>query len=204
MNSGGQPPALILASASPSRAKLLEQAGIDVLIEPASVDENAVKGALRDDGSNVDNTVEALAELKALQVTKRHPGAFIIGADQILACGGIWFDKPTSLNNAREQLLDLQGKTHELITGACVVRDGERLWHHVEKARLTMLSFSEAFLDEYLGALGQDACLSVGAYQMEGLGAQLFARTEGDFFSILGLPLLPLFDFLRNNGMLAR
>ena len=203
MISRGQRPALILASASLSRAKLLEHAGIDVWREPATVDEDSVKDCLRDDGSGVDNAVEVLAELKALQVTKKHPGAFIIGADQILACDGVWFDKPTSLNNAREQLLDLQGKTHELITGACVVCDGERIWHHVEKARLTMLSFSEAFLDEYLGVLGQDACLSVGAYQLEGLGAQLFSRTEGDFFSILGLPLLSLFDFLRNNGMLS-
>ena len=204
MNNSGQLPALVLASASSSRARLLEQAGIEVLMEPASVDENAVKDALRDEGSSVDNAVEALAELKALQIAKRHPGAFIIGADQILACDGIWYDKPTSLNNAREQLLDLQGKTHELITGACVVCDGERLWHHVEKARLTMLSFSEAFLDDYLQTVGEDACLSVGAYRLEGLGAQLFVRTEGDFFSILGLPLLPLFDFLRSNGMLAQ
>src|SRR5690606_10859737 len=124
------------------------------------------------------------------------------GADRMLACAGRWFGKPADRAAARAQLLALRGRTHDLVTAAVVLRDGTRLWQHVERASLTMRPVSDAFVESYLAALGDDAMRSVGAYQLEGLGAQLFARVEGDFFTILGLPLLPLLDFLRGHGTL--
>ena len=144
-----------------------------------------------------------LAELKAQRVSQRHKDALVIGADQMLQCGGIWFDKPADLDHARGHLIALRGKTHELLSAVCVVRDGEVLWRHLESAQLTMRPFSDAFIDEYLAAAGDAVCASVGAYQLEGRGAQLFSRIEGDYFTILGLPLLPLLGFLVNHGVVT-
>jgi septum formation protein len=124
----------------------------------------------------------------------------VIGADQMLDCKGVWFDKPADRRQARAQLVALRGRTHVLSSAACVYRDGQRLWHAVQQARLTMRPFSDEFLDEYLSAVGDDVTGSVGAYRLEGLGSHLFARVEGDWFTILGLPLLPLLDFLRGQG----
>lgn len=200
--SGGAP-AVVLASGSRTRAEMLERAGVRVTLAPAAVDEEEIKLAARAEGAPVEDVAEALAELKAQRVTRKHPGALVIGADQMLECEGRWFDKPAGREAARAQLQELRGKTHRLVNCAVVIRDGERLWHHVDRARLTMRPFSDAFLDSYLGAAGDGVLQSVGAYHLEGLGAQLFHRVDGDFFTILGLPLLPLLGFLRVHGVIA-
>lgn len=196
-------PDLILASASPSRAAVLRQAGLTALSEPAQVDEAEIKAALRAEGAGAHDVAETLAELKAQRISRRRSGAFVIGADQMLECEGIWLDKPADVDQAAAHLRFLSAKTHNLVSAVCVVHDGTRLWHHVAAASLTMRPLSEDFIAAYLGAVGAAALTSVGAYQLEGLGAQLFARVEGDYFSILGLPLLPLMDFLRNHGVIA-
>lgn len=192
---------LVLASGSRTRASMLEQAGVSAILDKPLVDEDEVKAAGRAEGVSADIVAEALAELKAQRITRRHAGALVVGADQMLECEGRWFDKPADRAAARAQLLDLRGKTHRLVSCAVVVRDGERMWHRIDSARLTMRNFSEAFLDDYLDRVGDDVLHSVGAYQLEGLGAQLFHRVEGDFFTILGLPLLPLLGFLRVHGV---
>lgn len=182
---------------------MLANAGIPVTLDAPLVDEEEIKLAGRADGAPVEDVAEALAELKAQRVTRRHPGALVIGADQMLECDGVWFDKPTGRDSAREQLKALRGKTHRLVSCAVVVRDGERLWHQIDRARLTMRPFSDPFLERYLDEAGEAVQHSVGAYQLEGLGAQLFHRIEGDYFTILGLPLLPLLGFLRAHGVVG-
>jgi septum formation protein len=195
-------PPVVLASGSAVRARLLRHAGLAFGQQVAQVDESEVKQALKAEGATAAAAAEALAELKAVKVSRRQPGALVIGCDQMLECEGAWFDKPDSLDAARAQLLALAGKRHRLLTSAVVVRDGTRIWHHNAVATLAMRGFSAGFLDAYLAAVGDAALTSVGAYQLEGLGAQLFDRVEGDFFGILGLPLLPLLGFLRENRVL--
>ena len=196
-------PVVVLASASQSRCALLCNAGIEVIRDPAAIDEDSVKESFGNRDEPASQTAMALAELKAQRVSQRHKDALVIGADQMLQCGGIWFDKPADLDHARGHLIALRGKTHELLSAVCVVRDGEVLWRHLESAQMTMRPFSDAFIDEYLAAAGDAVCASVGAYQLEGRGAQLFSRIEGDYFTILGLPLLPLLGFLVNHGVVT-
>lgn len=193
---------VVLASASPARAALLRAAGIPVTIDAAAVDEAEVRASLRAAGAAPAAIAEALAELKAQRVARRHPGSLVIGADQVLECDGVLFDKPTDSTDARRQLLALRGQQHRLVSALVLVRDGQRLWHHVGRADLKMRDFSTAFLERYLQAAGGAALSSVGAYQLEGVGAQLFATVDGDYFTILGLPLLPLLDILREHGIL--
>lgn len=195
-------PEVVLASASRARLELLRRAGIDVRAEPARVDEAEVKAALRAENAEVAAAAETLAELKSQRVSRRAPGALVIGADQILECEGRWFDKPADRAGAAEHLRALSGKTHALVTAACVVRDGVRLWHHREAPRLTMRPLDEDFIESYLDAAGAEALQTVGAYRLEGRGAQLFTKVTGDYFTILGLPLLPLLGFLREQGVL--
>jgi septum formation protein len=194
------PEPILLASASPARAALLTAAGLDLAVVPAGIDEAAVKRSAREASLPAIGCALRLAECKALQVARSHPGALVIGADQILVAGETWFDKPADLAAARRQLLALRGMTHELATAVCVVRGGDRLWHGQSVPRLTMRRFSDAFLDAYLAAEGTAVLGSVGAYRLEGRGSQLFSRIEGDYFAILGLPLLELFAFLRRRG----
>jgi nucleoside triphosphate pyrophosphatase len=196
--------AIVLASASAPRRALLTAAGVDVLVDPAHVDEAALKASLAAEGASPAGVAEALAELKATRVSARHGGKLVIGCDQILECQGQSFDKPADQTAARRQLQDLRGRRHSLFSAAVALRDGARLWHHVGRADLSMRQFSDSFLDSYLAAAGAAATGSVGAYQLEGLGAQLFERIEGDYFTILGLPLLPLLEFLRGQGEIAR
>jgi septum formation protein len=193
---------IILASGSATRRVLLEQAGVPFVVDTAPVDEAAVKQAMRAETDNPARVAEVLAELKAARVSARHPGAIVIGADQMLECDRHWFDKPADREAARAQLLALRDKSHRLVSSVVALRDGQRLWHHTDAARLDMRRFSDAFLDDYLERAGAAVLSSVGAYQLEGLGAQLFRAVEGDHFTILGLPLLPLLDFLRENGVL--
>ncbi|MEX2618503.1 MAG: nucleoside triphosphate pyrophosphatase [Alphaproteobacteria bacterium] len=195
---------VILASASRSRAAVLSNAGVRIEQDPADIDEDSIKESMRGAGRSVADVAHRLAELKALRVSARHPGRLVIGADQMLQCGGMWFDKPVDRNHALGHLRALRGRMHELFAAVCVVRDGECLWRHLESARMTMRPFSDAFLEAYVDAVGEDVCRSVGAYQLEGLGAQLFARIEGDFFTILGLPLLAVLEFLSNHGVVKK
>lgn len=191
---------LVLASASASRARLLTAAGIEITIDPAMIDENQIKRDCRNNARDAEETALRLAEAKARAVTSRHPGALVLGADQMLDCDGEWFDKPMDLADACQQLLALNGRQHQLITAAVVMRDDTVLWRVVERPVLTMRRFSEAFLERYLQAIGERVLATVGGYELEGLGAQLMARIEGDYFAILGLPLLPLLGFLRGEG----
>ncbi len=200
---------LILASGSTTRIALLRGAGLTVEQQPAQVDEDEIKRTARADGTPPEEAALLLAELKAARIARRDPAALVIGADQILVCPDTradrWFDKPATLAAAREQLLALRGRTHILVTAVLCQRGGARVWQHVARPRLTMRDFSEAFLDDYLAREGEAAVTaSVGAYRLEGMGAQLFDTIDGDFFSVLGLPLLPLLGFLRQHGALAR
>ena len=193
---------LVLASASTARAELLAAAGIDFRIEPAELDEGFLKQACRAQGRGAAECALALAEAKARQVAGRCGRAVVIGADQLLVCGEVWFDKPADLRQARAQLQALRGRTHELVAAVCAVQDGSRIWHAVRRPRLTMRQFTNAFLDDYILAEEADILGSVGAYRLEGRGIQLFEHIEGDYFAILGLPLLELLGFLRTKGMI--
>ncbi len=196
---------VVLASASPTRARLLAAAGVPARPRAATVDEAAIKEALRADGVAPGEAAVALAELKAQRVAGQEShDAIVLGADQILTCEGRWFDKPADLAQARAQLAALAGRRHELWTAAVAFRGGARVWHHLAQARLWMRPCSDEFLDRYLDAAGEAALGSVGAYQIEGPGAQLFARIEGDRFAIEGLPLLEVLEFLRVQGVLWR
>ena len=192
---------LILASASPSRRQLLSNAGLRFAVEPSGIDEEEVTLSLKGEKAGVEDIATTLAEMKAVRVSSRHPQALVIGADSTLACESRLFDKPATLADARRQILSLAGKTHELCSSVVVARNGVRLWHHAERGLLTMRPMSERFVDAYLARAGQAVCASVGAYQLEGLGAHLFSRIEGDYFTVLGLPLLPLLSFLSEHGI---
>jgi septum formation protein len=191
------PERIILASASAARRRLLEDAGVAIIVEPATIDEDPVKRAYQAADKPAQACALTLAETKAQAVSVRHPEAYVIGADQILDAGGVWFDKPEVSTAARLQLAALRGNTHELATAACVVRGGRRLWQCTSSPRLTMRRFSDAFLDDYLKREGTAVGSSVGGYRLEGYGVQLFDRIEGDYFVILGLPLVELLRFLR-------
>jgi septum formation protein len=191
---------LILASASAARRRMLEAAGLAFEVEVPHIDEEAAKASCRAAGMTPRDQADALAELKALSVSRHRPG-FVIGADQMLAVEGETLDKPRNVAEARAHLERLRGRTHELITAAVVAREGGVIWRHIDAPRLKMRAFSDAFLAEYLERAGEGALTSVGAYQLEGLGGQLFERVEGDYFSVLGLPLLSLLAFLREHGV---
>ena len=195
-------PEVILASASASRAAVLRTAGVPHRVIAANIDEAEIKRSLAADGAPAAEVAETLARAKALQVSQRHRDALVIGADQVLACNGQLFDKPADLDHARAHLMALRGRCHSLATAISVARDGGEIWHHFDEPVLEMRRFGEPFIDWYIGAVGAEACQSVGAYKLEGLGAQLFSRVDGDFFTILGLPLLPLLDFLRSHGVI--
>jgi septum formation protein len=197
-------PPVVLASASAARARMLVAAGVPFERRPAAVDEAALKEALRAEGASAEDAAVALAELKAQHVARLAPAAIVLGADQILTCAGRWFDKPRNRAEARAQLGELAGRRHELATAVVAFLGGARVWHHLAVPRLWLRPCSPEFLDAYLDAAAEAVLESVGAYQIERLGAQLFARIEGDHFAVLGLPLLPLLEFLREQGVLLR
>ncbi|MBY0567403.1 MAG: Maf family protein [Hyphomonadaceae bacterium] len=181
---------------------MLEDAGLVFTAQSPRVDEEAAKASLRAQGLKPRDQADALAELKALSVSRGSPD-FVIGADQMLAIEGEVLDKPRDIAEARAHLLKLRGRTHELITAAVVAREGAIIWRHIDTPKLKMRAFSDAFLDDYIARAGDNTLRSVGAYQLEGLGAQLFDRVEGDYFSVLGLPLLPLMAFLREHRIIG-
>ena len=195
-------PRLVLASQSAARAAVLAAAGLRFETRPARVDEGAVKAALQAEGAGPDDAAMTLAEMKAARV--RDPDALVIAADQILVCEGRWFDKPADLDAARDQLVALRGRTHTLMTAMVCARGGAPVWRHLVRPSLVMRPFSDAFLDEYLALEGEAVLGSVGAYRLEGLGAQLFDAVSGEHAAILGLPLLPLLGFLRQHAVLLR
>jgi septum formation protein len=197
-------PPIVLASASAIRARLLDAAGVPVAQHPATVDELALKESLQAEGASAGDAAIALAELKAQQIARHMPEAIVLGADQILSCAGRWFDKPQDRAQARAQLGALAGQRHELATAVVAFRGGVRVWHHLAVPRLWLRPCSPGFLDTYLDAVGDAALTSVGAYQIEGLGAQLLDRIEGDHFAVLGLPVLEVLEFLRQQGVLLR
>jgi septum formation protein len=191
---------LVLASGSKIRQALLAAAGVPVEVRPADLDERALEHAAPPDPSAI---AAFLARAKASAVAALDPGRLTLGADQVLALGSERFSKPPDRAAALVQLRALRGKTHELHSAVALVRDGAVLFEHVSVARLAMRACSDQFLDHYLDAIGGGATASVGAYQLEGLGVQLFERIDGDYFTILGLPLLAALDFLRRHGSLA-
>jgi len=196
----GKPP-LILASGSKIRAKLLEAAGLAFIAEPPGLDESAMRQAVSgEDALQPQDVAEVLARAKAEAVSELAHGAFVIGADQVLALDDEIYAKPEGMEGAREQLLALSGKTHKLHSAVALARDGEIRFVYTEEASLTMRKLSPEFIGRYLAAAGEEVLSSVGAYQLEGLGIELFEKIDGDYFAILGLPLLPLLDALRRAG----
>ncbi|WP_346893973.1 Maf-like protein [uncultured Roseibium sp.] len=194
--------ALVLASGSRIRAELLENAGLSIEVDPADIDERAVEEPLLKAGFSPEDLALVLAEAKADNVSERRSGDLVIGADQILAFEGERHTKPENMEAARRQLLAFSGKTHELLSAVVISKDGEAIWRHVSTARLTMRDLSPPFVGHYLAQVGDVALSSVGAYQLEGPGVQLFEKIEGDYFTVLGLPLLPLLAELRKLNVL--
>jgi nucleoside triphosphate pyrophosphatase len=193
---------LILASQSEVRRMLLTAAGIPVKTDPADLDERALEAKAKSQSAGA--LAALLAREKAIVVAGRHGGGLTLGADQTLALGAERMIKPQDRDGARAQLRALRGRTHELHSAIAFVQHGAVQFEHVGVARLTMRDFSEQFLESYLDAAGPSVTASVGAYQVEGVGLQLFERVEGDYFTVLGLPLLQALDFLRRVGCLAR
>ncbi|WP_340159305.1 Maf-like protein [uncultured Hoeflea sp.] len=189
---------LVLASASPFRKTLLENAGLTFDVEPAQIDERAVEAALGD--LNPEDVATILAEAKAQDVSERNPGAIVIGSDQTLSLDGAIYHKPADMDEARRRLLALSGKTHDLNSAIVLAKDGETIWRHMSVARMTMRDLDPGFIGRHLSNVGDEALSSVGAYQFEGEGIQLFERIDGDYFAIIGLPMLPLLAQLRDLG----
>lgn len=188
--------AITLASTSKSRRALLAAAGVEAECVAPNVDEEAFRNTMRANGLPVRDQAMQLAELKAMRVSAKRPG-LVIGGDQMLALGDQAFDKPADLEAAKNHLRQLSGKSHTLETAIVVCEDGAPVWRHLARPKLTLRPLTEEFIETYVSASGEKLLSTVGAYQLEGLGAQLFTRIEGDYFSILGLPLLPLLDYLR-------
>jgi len=191
---------LILASGSAIRRQILDGAGLDYEVIPRPVDEAAIKEAMLAENARLRDIADALAEAKAMRVSRQEAG-LVIGADQIMVMDNTLFDKPNSLDDARERLISMRGKKHELIGAVVICENGAPVWRHMCKTKLWVRDFSDAFLDWYIETEGQALMKSVGAYRFEGPGSQLFEKVEGDFFAILGLDLLPVLDYLRTRGV---
>jgi len=197
-------PQLILASASKARASILAAAGVEFVKKPAELDESSARAALMDEGelTQPGDIAELLAITKSTDISSANPDAVVIGADQVLALDDQILSKPDDFDAAQDQLLALRGKTHTLHTAVSLCRGGQHLWSHVDTASLTMRQLSPEFIGRYLSLAGAEVLGSVGAYHLEGPGAQLFARVDGDYFTVLGLPLLPLLAKLREMEVL--
>lgn len=192
---------LILASGSAARRAMLDQVGVEFSVEPPDVDEARLKKGLT--GRGADEVALALAEAKALAVSDRRPDALVLGSDQILELDGTLMDKAGDLEGARARLRRLRGRSHSLHSAAALARGGEVIWSGADRAEMTMRPYSDAFLERYLAAEGGGLLGSVGCYRLEGPGAQLFEKVEGDFFTVLGLPLWAVLAELRRLGAIA-
>jgi septum formation protein len=190
---------LVLASTSASRQALLRGAGVDFEVVAPHVDEDAIKLAMLQTGETPRAMADALAQAKAVKVSLRLPGMLVLGCDQMLSYGAnLTLDKPRDMAEARQHLMTLQGKDHKLIGAAVIALDGKPIWRIVDTATLTMRQLGPAFIDWYLATEGEALLSSVGAYRLEALGSHLFSRIQGDYFTILGLPLLHLLQYLRD------
>lgn len=191
---------IILASGSRFRKAMLEAAGVDIDVVPASIDERAVEKTLAGTGASPEDVAQVLAEAKAIDVSEKNPGRLVLGCDQTLSLGDELFHKPADMEEARRHLLKLSGRAHQLNSAAVLARNGETLWRDVGIARMTMRKLEPGFIGRHLARVGPMALNSVGAYQIEGEGIQLFEKVEGDHFTIVGLPLLALLKELRDLG----
>ncbi len=190
---------VILASGSAIRRKLMTDAGLKFEVITKAVDEGAIKNSMLAESARLRDIADALAEAKSMRVSRIEEG-LVIGADQIMVMEDQLFDKPKDIDEARERLKFMRGKTHYLIGAVVICESGVPVWRHMAKTKLTMRDFSDEFLEDYLETESELVTKSVGAYRFEGLGSQLFSHVEGDFFSILGLSLLPVMDYLRIRG----
>lgn len=188
---------IILASKSPYRAQILLDAGIEFEIQPASIDERTVEASLLGSDLDADDIATILAQTKAVDVSEKHSQAWVIGSDQTLTLDGQLLHKPKDMEEARRRLLLLSGKSHQLNSAIALVKDGKTIWHHTEKSTIKFRDISPEFVGRHLASVGEVALTSVGAYQIEGEGIQLFDKIEGDFFSIMGMPIIPLLNQLR-------
>lgn len=195
-------PAIILASGSTIRKEVLRSAGVNFEVISKPIDEAAIKTAMLEQNARLRDIADALAEAKAMRVSRNTSG-LVIGADQIMVMDDELFDKPPTIEAARERLLAMRGKMHKLIGALVICEGGEPVWRHVSTVRLYVREFSDDWLEDYIKAEGELLTKSVGAYRFEGLGAQLFEKVDGDMFSIMGLSLLPLLDYLRTRGAIA-
>ena len=191
---------IVLASGSVHRKQLLKDAGIDFTVEPCDLDERAIEAPLMESGVGPEDVAAVLAEAKAVDVSERHRGEIVIGADQTLSLGDEVFHKPANMDAARKALLKLSGRTHRLNSAVVLVENGLVTWRHVATADITLRPLDPGFIGRYLAATGAKALTSVGAYQIEKEGIQLIEKIEGDYFTIIGLPLLPLLAELRKRG----
>lgn len=194
----------ILASASPARRTLLENAGLTIDVIPARIDESSLRDSLLSEGAKPRDIADALAEMKALKVARKHPTRPVIGCDQVLDLGGEILSKPETVEEARAQLLQMRGRAHDLLSAVVLCENAMPVWRHVGRTRLTVRSFSDAWLDGYLDRNWPDIAGSVGAYKLECEGVRLFSRIEGDYFTVLGLPLVDLLAFLTLRGDLPQ
>ncbi len=194
----------ILASQSENRQRLFRDAGLIFEISVSRIDEHTIKESLLSEGASARDIADVLAESKALRVSRKNPEALVIGSDQVLEFEGALISKPTSIANAKAQLLSFRGKQHNLFSAAVIAKDGTPIWRHISQAKMSVRNFSEKFLDEYLERIGYDVMTTVGGYKIEEEGVRLFSRIEGDYFAILGLPLLELINYLTDAGELTK
>ncbi|HML30237.1 MAG TPA: Maf family nucleotide pyrophosphatase [Hyphomicrobium sp.] len=196
---------LVLASGSAARKALLEAAGLTFDVIPADIDEAAIRSNILENtaGAEASDIASVLAAEKARVVSALHPAALVIGADQVLVLGGKIFSKPATMAEAREHLSMLRGRTHDLVSAVALARNGVVHWQRMSTAGMTVRDFSDEFLGAYLERMGERALASVGCYELEGTGVQLFERIDGDYFTILGIPLLPLLQRLREEEMIT-
>ncbi|MCI5042648.1 MAG: Maf family nucleotide pyrophosphatase [Donghicola eburneus] len=194
---------IILASGSDIRAQLLRNAGLEIEVIPARVDEEAIRAALEMEEAKPRDVADALAEAKARKISAKHPDAIVIGCDQVLAMGAQIYAKPATSEDARAQLMALRNQPHQLLSAAVLYKDAEPKWRHVGVARLRMHNFSDAYLDDYLSRNWESVRHSVGGYKLEEEGVRLFSSVQGDYFTILGLPLVELLAYLGVTGSIA-